>query len=343
MAKVTTTDIALAAGVSQSTVSFVLNNVRSAAISPATRERILQKAEELGYHPRKRKKERRERTVTIGVLVPTLSNFYYPQLLQNIELYAYGKGVNCIIINALRNDQIDQYFNYVYQHYIDGLLCLYTPEMEIPDDIPAVLIGEKGVNQVIDTVSLNSINAGHIITDHLIDLGHTRFAFISTPLNKITPARQNRLEGIRKALALGGIEKNLTVLVDQNEVEAMDIAYEYTCGRSMTGELLKKYRDVSAIIAVNDMTAIGVISMLSEKGIRIPQDIAVAGFDNILLSTVIQPQLTTMEQMAFHGTKLGFDILLEKLNNKNHDGRTINIEYEPHLIVRESTMGGGGG
>jgi LacI family transcriptional regulator len=339
MAKVTTSDIALAAGVSQSTVSFVLNNISSISISRATRERVLEKAEELGYRSKKSHRERFEKPITIGVLVPTLSNIYYPSLLQNIELYAQEKGISCIIFNTLRNEQIEKYYAYVRQHSVDGLLCLYTPKMKIPEDIPAVLIGEKEGDQATGTVSLNSVTAGHIIARHLVELGHTKIAFLSSPLNKITPARRNRLKGIREVLSERGLEKNLRVVIDQEEIEAIDNAYEYTQGRMMTEELLRNRENISAIIAVNDMTAIGVISMLNEKGVRIPGDIAVAGFDNILLSTIIQPQLTTVDQMAFHGSKLGLDILLEKLRGKNQDGKAINVEYEPHLVMRESTKG----
>jgi LacI family transcriptional regulator len=209
--------------------------------------------------------------------------------------------------------------------------------MKIPEDIPVVLIGEKGIDQTADTVSLNSVTAGHIIAHHLLELGHTKIAFLSSPLNKITPARRNRLKGIREVLSERGLEKNLKVVIDQAEMEAIDNAYEYTQGRKMTEDLLRRRENITAIIAVNDMTAIGVISMLNEKGIRIPDDMAVAGFDNILLSTIIRPQLTTVDQMAFHGSKLGLDILLEKIRGKNQDDKTINVEYEPHLIIREST------
>jgi LacI family transcriptional regulator len=338
MAKITTSDIALAAGVSQSTVSFVLNNRASASISQATRDRVLKKAEELGYRFKKRGPLNNGKSITVGLLVPTMSNIYYPFLLHNIELYACEKDISCVIINTLRKEQIHDLYQLMRRQPIDGLLCLYAPQQKLPEDIPAVIVGEKDAGQTVDTVSLNSVTAGQIMANHLANQGHSRIAFLTSPLNKITQARRNRLEGVRRALSERKMEKNLRIIVDKAEVEALDIAYEYSLGRRMADELVAGRENISAIIAVNDMTAIGVISLLNEKGIRVPEDIAVAGFDNILFSTVVQPNLTTVDQMAFHASKLALDILLEKLRGSNQDGRIINVEYQPHLIVRESTQ-----
>ena len=207
---------------------------------------------------------------------------------------------------------------------MDGLLCLYTPHLKIPDDIPAVIVGEKDSTQTTDTVSLNSVYAGRLIANHLTDLGHTKVAFLSSPLNRITPARRNRLDGVRKGLSEKNMEKNLRIIVDKSEVETMNVAYDYSIGQRLAEKLLLSRENISAIIGVNDMTAIGVISFLNEKGVRVPEDIAVAGFDNIMFSAMVH--LTTVDQMAFHATKLGLDILLEKINGLDQQDRIINIE-----------------
>jgi LacI family transcriptional regulator len=337
MPKVTTMDIARAVGVSQSTVSFVLNGKTSAAISPGTREKVLLKAEELGYNFKKWNRAEAEKTVTIAVLVPTLSNIYYPFLLQNIEFYAKENGITCLIINTIRGEQIENYYNYIRLNPIDGLLYLYAPEIKIPINIPAVIIGEKDPRQAVNTVSLNSVMAGRILAKHLVDMGHNKIAYLTSPLNRTTLARKNRLEGIRGFMKESGFDNNLKVYEEKNEVEEMSIAYDYQCGRILADKLLKRYKNVTAIIGVNDMTAVGALSMLYEKGLRIPDDMAVAGFDNTLFSTVVTPQLTTVDQMAFHASKLGLDILLEKIKKRELDSRTINVEYEPNLIVRAST------
>jgi LacI family transcriptional regulator len=340
MARTTTKDIANLAGVSQSTVSFVLNDKKIMSISQETRDKVLQAAGQLGYVRRPNLKQPARQQI-IGLMIPTLSNLYYPFLTQNIQMYARTKGISIIIMNTMRDTDYERFLvQYLEQYPIDGILCAFTPQSALPVKVPMVIVSEKQRDVTIDTVSLNSLAAGRMMAEHITALGHTRIAYISGPLTHITMARQYRLEGIQTHLATLRLDKYLTTLIDEHEYEALDAAYEYTVGRRATEQILSHRLDISAIIAVNDMTAAGVYSALLEARIKIPEQIAVGGFDNLLLAQIMQPKLTTIDQLAFHGCKLGLDILLDKIANRPSARQPIRVEYEPQLIVRGSTQPG---
>jgi len=217
-------------------------------------------------------------------------------------------------------------------------LSLLTPKVPVPEDIPTVIVGEKMPKVDVDTVSENSYAAGKMAAEHLLALGHKDIAYISTPFVNMTDARRKRMEGIRAAMEAVGLKEHLQVLVAETENEALDSTYEFDCGTQMTEELLKRGTQCTAIIAVNDMTAMGCISVLNQKGLRIPEDMAICGFDNLYLDKIMSPQLTSVDQMAFHGCKVGLSILLEKMKNFSTEDMPVFMEYKPRLYARGSTV-----
>lgn len=334
--KVTTRDIAREAGVSQATVSIVLNNNTKVAISPETRALVLKTAERMGYQLKKRRKATKQ--TVVGLLVPTLSNLYYPYLAQNVENYAKSLGVMLVIQNTMRSEEKErQSYDFFRSIGVCGVLSLLTPKISIPEDIPTVIVGEKYSGVDVDTVSLNSFAAGRLAAEHLVELGHKNIAFISTPFPNMTGARVKRMEGARSYMEEKGLENHFLVLADEDERETLESTYEFDCGVRMTQELLKQKTDCTAIIAVNDMTAMGCISVLNENGIRIPEDMAICGFDNLIFYKMQQPPLTSVDQMAFHGCKVGLSILLEKANHFSEESPVF-MEYKPRLYARKSTL-----
>ena len=125
--------------------------------------------------------------------------------------------------------------------------------------------------------------------------------------------------------------------IDDNENESADTLYEYECGMRLTMKMLDQHPQCTAIIAVNDMTAYGCISALSERNIAIPEQVAVCGFDNLMLDRAITPQLTSVEQMAFHGCKIGLSVLMQRANVAAKED-PVYMEYTPMLHVRTSTV-----
>lgn len=336
--KVTTHDIARAAGVSQATVSIVLNNNTKIAISPETRALVLKTAERMGYQFKKRTKSS-EKTPVVGLLVPTLSNLYYSVLVQNLEIYARSLGIGVVMQNTLRSEQGEiQSYNYLRSIGVQGVLSLFTPIIMIPEDMPTVIVGEKKPGVEVDTVCLNSFTAGQIAAEHLLSLGHKDIGFVSTPLNNMTEARRKRMEGIVSAVEAAGLSDYLHIIISDNENEALDSTYEFECGVQMTETLLEKHPECTAIIAVNDMVALGCIQVLNQKQIRIPEDIAVCGFDNLYVDCMLHPQLTSVDQMAFHGCKVGLSILQEKMKKIDQAEPPVYMEYKPRLYPRGSTV-----
>ena len=157
--KVTSTDVARLAGVSQTTVSFVLSDREARSISKETRERVLNAAAKLGYEPTKRKKKKTD--LTLGLMIPTLSNLYYPFLLQRIELEAKKRGVRVVIMNVGRDPGMETfYFDFIRRGIVDGIIVMFTPKTKIPKEQPVVVVSEYQEGLLTDTISLNSYRAG---------------------------------------------------------------------------------------------------------------------------------------------------------------------------------------
>ena len=129
----------------------------------------------------------------------------------------------------------------------------------------------------------------------------------------------------------------LLPIVDRSENETEHYAYEYECGCRLTKQLLAQNTDVTAIIAVNDATAIGCMNTLQAAGIAIPQQMAVAGFDNLLMAQMVQPKLTSVDQMVGYASKVALDLLICQMDNRQAVLRPVSVEYQPQLFVREST------
>ena len=333
--KITSTDVARLAGVSQTTVSFVLSGKDDKSISPETKARVIEAAQELGYQARARK---RKKSLTLGLMVPTLSNLYYPFLLQKVELEAHARGIQVVIMDVHRDPEREAfYFDFIDRGIVDGIIVLFTPQTKVPKEKPVIVIGEYQEGVLSDTISLNSYRAGYMLAEHLIAQGHRNFAYISTPLQNTTNARQYRLDGICDCLRKNGIENGITVLTGTQESENSDSSYEYDCGFSLTNKLLEESSDVTAIIAVNDTTAVGCLAALRRAEQRVPDDFAVAGFDNLLLCQMVEPELTSVDQMASHAACLALDILVHRLTGAEQGELTVQMQYQPHLIVRDST------
>ena len=337
--KVTTTDIAKAAGVSQATVSIVLNNNTKVSISSETRALVLKTAAEMGYKFKKRGKAV-DQSAVVGLLIPTLSNLYYPFLAQNVENYAKTLGLTVVMQNTMRSEASEvRSINYLRTIGAKGILSLFTPKTAIPEDIPFVIVGEKPSDVEVDTVNLNSYVSGQVVAEHLISLGHKEIAFVSTPFSNITDARSKRKKGILSKMKEAGLGDSLRVFVDEEEEsDNLDGTYEFDCGVRLTERVLKEYPQCTAIIAVNDMTAMGCISTLNRHGVRIPEDMAICGFDNLYLDKMMSPQLTSVDQMAFHGCKVGLGVLLDKMKNFAKEESPAYLEYKPRLYVRGSTV-----
>lgn len=341
MKKPTSRDVANLAGVSPSTVSFVMNNRKDISISGETRQKVLDAAKQLNYTPNQFARSlKTNRSKLIGLIIPTITNPFYPMLTQYIEEYAASKGYNILLCNTHRKVEKEEfYLNLLAEKSVDGIIYGFTPNYpqiayEISARIPVAIIGEKDEKVKICTVALNSFMAGEMVAQHLIDLGHEKIAFITSPLEGMSLSRQKRLQGIKAKLKEHNLERNLVIKAESYENESNDSTYEIEIGYNLASALLKETK-VTAIIGVNDMVAFGALNAIGNMQLKVPEDISVCGFDNIYLSKVIRPGITTVDHHTSHRSRLAIDFLINSMGNGNED--IYRVEYEPRLIVREST------
>lgn len=347
MKKVTSQDVAKLAGVSQASVSLILNNSDKVTFSSETKEQVFAAAKELGYKlPRRTRPGDQKKNRQLLILTPTLTNYYYTELLQCAQDYARQCGYRVIVCNTFRDSETERYY---LEHFtgMDGILYTFLtsfPQMveQIAETTPVVLIGEKRDNLNICSIELSNRMAGTMVAEHLYELGHRRFIFVSTPLNRLSLSREQRLQGMRSVFEKKGLEDPITVLAPAGDIErekpGTGVSFEYEVGHRLTLEALQNGTDATAFIGVNDMTALGAMNAIEQHGLRIPQDISVCGFDNIFPVTVVTPALTTVDHQLRERCKSAIDMVISLRNSATEPAPLVNkIEYAPLLIVRNST------
>lgn len=339
--KVTMNDVAKIAGVSQATVSFVLNNA-PISISQSVRDRVMAAVKETGFVPRKKAKNyANDQQSAIALFIPNSSNFYYMELEKNITHFAEAKGYHIIVINTNRSQSDEMYYlRFLTSHnsMVAGIIYGFTPsnaaiERMAESEIPFVVVGEMNQNPQVDLVTLDSVQSGSIVAQHLLDLGHTELAFITSPTNSITLSRKRRLNGIQEAISGKG---SVTVLCSGSETEAKYANYELQIGYELTkGYFQGRAAHATAFIGANDMIAFGIFKALHELKIRIPDEVSVCGFDNILFADLTTPSLTTVDLCTHWRCGVAIDILHNKIQNLYLTPSIVNCS--PVLIQRDST------
>jgi Transcriptional regulators len=354
MDKVTSKDVAKLAGVSQSTVSLILNNNKKIFFSDETKERVYAAALQLNYHLPARSTEELDESCRklIFVLMPTLANQYYSELTYSIEQYADTCGYHVIFCNTFRKAELEKYYLDICTTVkAEGIIYTFLPSFprmveQMSKKTPVVLIGEKGEDLAISSIELSNVKAGSLVIEHLVKLGHQNFAYISTPMNNLTLARHQRLDGIRAKLKEYGMEDGIEVMVsdDGAEYDQNLHPFEYETGYSLTTKMLKGDCKATAFIGANDMIATGIIMAIRDSGRSVPKDYSVCGFDNIFFSSIYLPTLTTVDHHLNIRAKVAVDMILSKINPDGKEQRGMGdttavskIEYAPQLIVRQST------
>ncbi|MDQ0253163.1 LacI family repressor for deo operon, udp, cdd, tsx, nupC, and nupG [Evansella vedderi] len=339
-------DVANFAGVSTATVSRVLAN--DPKVKEKTKQKVLKAVDELNYIPNSLARNFRKRSSkNILVVVPTIANPLYPTIISGIQSVAREHNYQVILGDISRNFETElAYLELIRDKAADGVILLAA---ELPTEefieaikgLPVVLgyrntvkeenlhstedkRGENKRINIFPTVNINNVKSVECVIDHLVQLGHKKIAFFNGPKNSIVSI--DRLKGYKQGLVKNGcsFEPELIYYGDWT----MNAGYELAL------ELLQSGNDPTAIFTVNDETAVGAIKALKENGLRIPEDIAIVGFDNIELAKFVDPPLTTIAQPKFEFGVHAMELLLKVMN-----GETIsqeNIVLESHLIIRES-------
>ncbi|WP_123043204.1 LacI family DNA-binding transcriptional regulator [Cohnella candidum] len=330
--KPTIRDVAKMANVSISTVSRVMNSPES--VVESKKQRVLGAIEELKYKPNALARGLiSKKTHTLGVVIPDIRNAYYAEIIRGMEDASKKLGYSLIICNtdADRN-RLFSYLNTFYEKQVDGLL--YTSDAVFPDyykelkrlRMPVVLVSTHSMEYELPSVKIDDEQAAYDATAFLIEAGHRSIGMISFDLSD-SIAGQTRYQGYVRALR----EHNLEFSKDN-----VFFIQEYYHDPYVAAEsLLRQAPNLTAVFASSDVLAMGLLSYLYEKGIQVPDEISVIGFDNIRVSSLTIPKLTTVAQPMY---QIGYRAV-EKLDARIGGEADPQLrELVPHeIIVRGST------
>lgn len=317
---------------SPTALSIVLNDAPAASSIPQeTKDKIFAAAEKFNYRPNYFARSlRAQRSFTLGVLVPELSDGYSSMVLSGVEAVLLQEGYFYLLASHRHRDKlISEYPNLFHDRHVEGIIAVDTPcRSSFP--LPAVTVsGHENIEGVTNIV-LNHARAAEIALDHLLELGHRRIAFIKG--QEFSSDTEVRWQSICAAARKRNIEIH-PALVSQlkGDSPSPQLGYE------ATKEILAGKEKFTALFAFNDISAIGAIRALEENDKRVPKDISVLGFDDIYAAAFHNPALTTVRQPLFEMGKLAAQMLLQKISdqNANHFPQTVSVE--PELIVRSST------
>ena len=352
--KVTSSDVAAASGVSQATVSMILNRRENVSFSRETVEKVEAAAKELGYQiPRRKMRRESNGNKLIVVFCPTLTNPYYVMLLHGIEEVAKEKNYGVFVCNTQRDLKIEEnYLRMMKSVRPRGIIytcnpshCFMDTIEELAEKIPIVIINNQNEHLNVDAVELDNSKLGRMMAKHLLDLGHRKVAYIAPPLTTRQKQRSKRVEGFLKEFDAVGLKDNVIIKAANESIDMSipNIDSEYKIGYDLTKELLREHNDITAIVGLNDMIAFGILDALHEEKYKVPADISVMGCDNTLFAKMHKVSLTTIEHFVVFKGRDACDIIMKKILSQNSQYSeiqpisTYHVEYEPRLIVRGTT------
>ncbi|ENM3889323.1 substrate-binding domain-containing protein [Vibrio cholerae] len=324
-------DIARLAGVSTSTVSHVIN--KSRFVSDEIAERVNNAAQQLNYAPSALARSlKMNRTKTIGMLVTTSTNPFFGEVVKGVERSCYHKGYNLILCNTEGDNQrMKASINTLLQKRVDGLLLMCSTlegeRLDVFDrypDIPVVVMDWGPILFASDKIQDNSLQGGYMAAKHLIECGHKEIGCITGPL--IRHQAQMRYEGYKRALAEARIAINPDWIVESD--------FECEGGYQAFEKLYERGKLPSSLFVCNDMMAMGVIQAASQRGLRVPDDLSLIGYDDVHIAKFMTPALTTIHQPKYRLGKAAVDTLLYRLENPDTTAQVVQLE--PTLVVRNS-------
>jgi DNA-binding LacI/PurR family transcriptional regulator len=325
-------DVAASLKLSPTTVSVVLNYSPLAdSIPQETKDRIFEAARNLNYRPNYIARSlRNQRTHTIGVLIPEMSEGYSAAVLSGVEEKLLQEGYFYFVASHHhRDDLIERNTQFLVARCVEGILAIDTP-IHHQSFLPIVSISGHDHVRGVTNIVLNHELAAHLAIEHLHRLGHRKIAVIKG--QEFSSDTEVRLNTILEAAQQFGvrIENNwITQLIGDDPSPET--------GYRATKKLLSNSTEFTAVLAFNDISAIGAIRALRENGLNVPQDVSIIGFDDITAAEYHNPALTTIRQPLKKMGNLGAEYLLLNIQKNPADTLSVEITVEPALIVRQST------
>jgi DNA-binding LacI/PurR family transcriptional regulator len=343
---VTLLDVARACGYSVSTVSIVLSEAPlSQNVAVATREQIRAMARQLGYHPDAFARSlRRRRSQTIGVLAFDLSDPFCTLIVRGIQAGLQPAGYVPLLMDAQTQRKLfDSYFQMMLERRAEGVIVIGSwifEEANLLADVeknhvPIVIVGRDLTSRRISSVAVDNECGGALAMRHLCELGHRHVAVIRGPEEMFDS--EPRWLGIRRAAAEAGIELDLRLVYQLPGM--VDPTSGFEGGRKFAAEMLDSGLECTAVLAFDDLTALGVVRGLTCAGLRIPEDCSVVGFDEILPAMVATPGITTIRQPMKEMGLLAAGWVLEALDARERGAEEAAKFYQapPELVVRMSS------
>ena len=323
-------DVAKMAGVSTTTVSHVINKTRF--VAQETESLVLQAIKDLNYSPSAVARSLKVNTTkSIGMIVTTSEAPYFAEIIHAVEEHCYRQGYSLFLCNTQNNaEKIKNHLEMLAKKRVDGILVMcseYLPDslnlLHSFENIPMVVM-DWGPNVHTDIILDNSFDGGYLATKHLIENGHKYIGIIAGELTKTTA--KTRYEGFIHAMK----EAGLTV----NPNWVMEGFFEPEDGYECMNKILSQDNLPTAVFCCNDLMALGAISAIGEKGLRVPENISIIGYDNIHASRFYSPPLTTVHQSKSRLGVQAVNLLFERINHKSDQKEKI--EIYPELVVRKS-------
>ena len=330
-------DVAKKAGLSLSTVSLAINN--RGYVSPETRESVLKIVRELSYHPTRSARGLASRTSgNIGFILSeehfSQAEPFYTRIFLGTEFEARDHNYYILLTTVGNQFDPDQYVpRFLLERNVDGIIIAGKVNEKLIAYIdslglPIVLVDYELKRMRHSAVLIDNWRGGTLAVEHLLSLGHRRIAFLGGDIRH--PSLTDRFEAYRNTLRQAGIVADEAYAITDEQETSVE------AGTAAAGRLLGSGATPTAIFAANDAMAIGCMRHLKSRGIRIPQDIAVVGFDDIDMGSHVEPHLTTVRVLKEEMGKIAVQRVVDSINAKTRIVVTTHVPVE--LIVRESTV-----
>ena len=316
-------------GLCPATVSVVLNNVPGRSIPAETRERVRAAARKFNYQPSLLARSlRKQRTFTVGVLVPELSDGYHTMVMSGIGDHLMREGYFYFSAHHRHKpDMIEEYPRLLLGRGAEGMIAIDTA---LVHELPVPVVAVAGHRKIpgVTNVSLDHKRAAELSLRHLYQLGHRQIAFMrGQPFSADSDDRWQSIVAVAKELGLE-VHPELTIQLER-DLTSPELGYP------VVQELLRKGRRFTAIVSFNDIAAIGAIRALRDANLRVPEDISVMGFDDIQVAAYHNPRLTTIRQPLRDMGETAARILLQRMQGFKDYPEEFPVP--PELIIRETT------
>ncbi len=337
-------DIAKSASTSAATVSRVLSD-SNYPVSVELKAKIQRIAKELNYVPNISGRQlKTNKSMTIGVIVPSISNPFYSSIVLGIEETARKNGYHVLLCNSLQSPELEnEYIQTLFQKQVQGLIISsISGKIEQLNSYISNGLNVVAIDQAIDDlkggfqIGFDYRRGGYLAAEYLIKKGHSKIAYVSAPLDR--PSRKNILIGYQEAMQKHGINPNNKWIQITENVESMldGSTYEFSNGKQLAQRILDIPERPTAILACNDMTAIGMIHELEQQGIKVPDQMSIIGIDNIELGQIIMPALSTIDHPKLEMGRFACKILLERMNGEKSNMKEMVMQ--PQMIERDSVL-----